>query len=256
MAGLLQWTYGVTTVPSRRGTTLPRTLASLRASGFPDPVLFVDGIDHHEALSWEKEFSLPVVNRYPALLTFGNWVMALEELYIRSPNIHRYAVFQDDFVCSRNLRAYLDAQPYPDGEGGRPKGYWNLYTFNFYSRRAPRDQTVRREPPKGFYASPTQQGFGAVALVFDRQGVWDVLQDRGNIVTRPSHPTDRAWRAVDGGIVEAMKRVGRYEMVHCPSLVQHIGDVSSMGNPRHQVAESFRGEDFDLLSLLPAGARP
>lgn len=256
MAGPIRWAYGVTTVPGRRGTFLPRTLASLKANGFPDPVLFVDGIDHHEALSWEKEFGLPVVNRYPALLTFGNWALALAELYVRNPNIERYAVFQDDLVCSKNLRAYLDALHYPDGKHGTEKGYWNLYTFNFYGRRVPRDRTVRREPHKGFYPSPTQQGLGALALVFDREGVWDVLGDRDNILTRPSHPNERSWKAVDGGIVEAMKRRGRKEMVHYPSLVQHTGHKSAMGNMRHEDAESFRGEDFDLLSLLPAGMRP
>jgi hypothetical protein len=254
MGGKVRWAYGVTTVPQRRAKLLPETLASLKASGFGDPVLFVDGCDHGVALEYEREFGLPVVNRWPFIKTFGNWALALAELMIRNPVMDRYALFQDDLVCARNLRAYLDALPFPDGKSGRDKGYWNLYTFNFYSRRVPRDRTVRKEPMRGFYTSPTQQGLGAVGLVFDRDGVWDVLTDRGNIVTRPAHPNQRAWSAVDGGIVEAMKRQGRREMVHYPSLLQHRGLHSVMGNQRHQDADSFPGEDFDLLTLLPRAA--
>lgn len=243
------WAYGLTTVPQRRKTLLPRTLASLREAGFPSPVLFVDGCTHQEAISYEEEFGLPVVNHYPFLRTFGNWALGLAELSIRNPNVDRYAMFQDDFVCSRNMKGYLDHSPFPDGKEGRPKGYWNLYTFIENQGRFPRDQTVRKEQPVGWIES-NQRGLGAVALVFNREGVWDLLSERGHIVTRPSHPNDRAWTNVDGGVVKAMHRWGRREYVHNPSLVQHVGLLSVMGSNRHRSAVSFRGEDYDLLQLL------
>jgi hypothetical protein len=41
-------------------------------------------------------------------------------------------------------------------------------------------------------------------------------------------------------------------MVHHPSLVQHTGDVSAMGNRPHQKASSFPGEEYDALTLLEA----
>lgn len=245
----ITWVCGLTTVPKRRKDILPTTLRSLKNAGFPDPVLFVDGIDHREALDWEQEFDLPVVNRNPTILTFGNWVLGLGELYIRNPLASRYAMFQDDFVCSRNLRPYLDQCPFPD------RGYLNLYTFDQYWRKAPRDETARRERKEGWYRS-TQQGLGAVALVFDREGVWDLLTHKDNIVTRPAHAGERRWRNIDGGIVDAMKKQGRYEFVHNPSLVQHTGMRSTMGSGRHPTASSFRGEEFDCLSLLSKASIP
>jgi hypothetical protein len=65
-------------------------------------------------------------------------------------------------------------------------------------------------------------------------------------------PTDlkRGHRAIDGGVVSALNKVGRYEYVHSPSLVQHTGKVSAIGNREHPTADSFRGEDYDALELL------
>jgi hypothetical protein len=55
-----------------------------------------------------------------------------------------------------------------------------------------------------------------------------------------------------------MAEAGFTEYVHAPSLVQHTGEVSSMGNPwddtpgakRYPFAQTFPGKDFDPLTLL------
>jgi hypothetical protein len=60
----------------------------------------------------------------------------------------------------------------------------------------------------------------------------------------------RGHKFIDGGIVAAMNRVGWSEYVHVPSIVQHIGHVSSIGHNRHPDSGTFKGEDFNLLSLL------
>jgi len=245
----LQWVYAVVTVPPRRGKLLPQTLASLKAGGFPAPVLCVDGADHREALSYEMEFGLPVLSRYPTIKTFGAFALTLAEIYIRNPHADRFAMFQDDFVCVRNLRQYLEACPYPDGKEGRSKGYWNCYLFNSEYKRCPRDRTVKQQRITGWYPS-LQRGLGAVALVFNREAVWDLLSEKGHIVTRPAHAGVKSWRNIDGGIVDALKKQGYREHVHSPSLVQHMGIVSSMKSHRHPTAASFPGVDFDALDLL------
>jgi hypothetical protein len=117
----VRWSCGVTTIPAGRPNLLPRTLASLRAAGFGPFRLFVDG--DRDAASWEREFGYDVTVRYPALRTFGNWILALAELLIRNPGADRYLVAQDDFVTCRNVRSYLERCPYPD------RGYLNLLTF-------------------------------------------------------------------------------------------------------------------------------
>lgn len=234
----LSWAYGVTTVPERRDALLKRTLASLKLAGFPSPRLFVDNCKDPGEY---KEFGLEITTRHPRIRTHMNWVLALYELYGREPNAQRYALFQDDFVTYRNLCSYLEQTPYPDG--GR--AYLNLYTFPSNQALCPKAKDGNEQV--GWYPS-NQLGRGAVALVFSREATLELLCSR-HMVDRPMDP-NRGHKAVDGGIVTALKKVGYREYVHNPSLVQHMGDVSVMGNKPHQKAGSFRGEDFDALNLL------
>lgn len=226
------WAYGVTTVPSRLTNELPRTLDSLKLAGFDKPRLFIDGAKDD---SKYQQFGLETTCHYPNLRTFGNWITALIELYIRQPEAGRYAIFQDDFVTYRNLRGYLEKSPYPD------KGYLNLYTFPSNQGLAPKDGTY------GWYLA-NQLGRGAVALIFNKEAAKALLYSR-HIVDRPEDPL-RGHKSIDGGIVTALKKAGFSEYVHNPSLVQHIGDISSMGNERQKKAISFKDQDFDALDLL------
>ena len=226
----MNWSYGVTTVMARKATLLPRTLASLNRAGFPCPRLFVDGCkDPAEYASSGFE----VTARYPSLRTSGNWMLALAELYLRDPTADRFAIFQDDFVTYRNLRAYLDSCSYPT------KGYWNLYTF-------PHNQG-RCKGKQGWFLSD-QLGKGAVAIVFNNEAA-RLLLGHQRMIDRILNP-DRGWQFIDAGIVEAMKQAGWSEYVHNPSLVQHTGDVSSMGKKRHAKAISFRGENFNAEEMI------
>lgn len=241
----MQWSYGVTTVPSRRNTTLPVTLKSLDNAGFPRPVLFIDGPNWgYTAFSMLTTYS-----RDYSVGTVGNWILAAWSLYLRDPLADLYAVFQDDLIACKNLREYLESIPYLDN------GYWNLYTF---PHNQPEQLSVRVENGqfthaeimpgvKGFYRS-CQWGKGAVALVFNRQAITSLLSNRILV----NKPQDRVigTKGIDGAICDSMKSMGITEYVHNPSLVQHIGEVSSMGNPRHEQAISFPGEGFDAMELL------
>lgn len=233
------WAYGITTCTKRlTNGLLERTIKSLAKGGFPSPRLFIDGVPN-ETL---PEFAghLEITCRNPPVRIYGNFHLGLLELFIRQPHADLFAIFQDDFITSLNLRQYLESQHYPN------KGYWNLYTF-------PQNE----KPQQGFYLS-NQLGKGAVALVFNNEAVKHLLTNNFWIC-RPSirHKNpDRAWKFVDGGIVEAMKQGGYKEYVHNPSLVQHTGIKSSLGNGRQQLARTFRGEDFDLMSLVKPREQP
>lgn len=228
----MKWAYGLTTVGGRRKDLLPRTLASLRAGGFDRPRLFVDGTN--DIPDWETEFGLDVTARTTPLRTYGNWTLALAELYLREPLADRYAVFQDDFVTYRNLREYLEHCKYPD------KGYWNLYSFPRNEALAPADKT-------GWFKTD-QKGKGAVALVFDRKAVLALLSNQ-HMVERPLN-VHKGHKSVDGGLVTAAQLAGWTEYAHMPSLVQHTGVHSSMGNRPHQLSGSFRGEETDALTFF------
>lgn len=227
----MKWAYGITTVPERLETVFPQTLESLRLAGFDQPRLFVDG--ENDCSKYSK-FGLEVTLRYPRVKTAANWVLSIVELYLREPSADRYAIFQDDFVTYRNLRQYLDTRGYPD-----EKGYCNLYTF-------PQNQQLATAGHKGWFES-NQKGKGAVALVFSNEALIALLHQT-HLIERPK--SVRGDRAIDGGIVSAMKKAGYKEYVHSPSLVQHTGLVSSMGNPKHPLAPAFEGEGFDAMKLL------
>lgn len=228
---IMNWAYGVTTVPERKNDLLPHTLESLRMAGFDKPRLFVDGIK--EAGDYAR-IGLEVTTRHPQIRTFANWCLALGELYLREPTADRYAIFQDDFVTYRNLRQYLEKVPYPD------KGYINLYTM-------PRNQALCPVNHTGFYLS-NQLGKGAVGLVFSNEAVLTLL-GQYHMLQKPKD-SKRGWKSLDGAIVTAMKLAGWKEYVHSPSLLQHTGITSSMKNRQQPLAESFKGEDFDALELL------
>jgi len=260
MAGVpcLRWAYGVTTVPSRKDDLLPKTLASLKEAGFAKPRLFVDGAKNAEAGWWEDKFNLEVTARYPRVLVHGNWVLSLYELYLRDPKAERYAILQDDIVCVRNLRGYLERTEYPDGPVNKDcdPGYWNLYA-------SPSQQVPGRKD--GFHLS-SQNGKGALALVFSRQAVITLLSSP-HMAARPCD-AQRGWRIVDGGIIDSFRKEGWKEYVHSPSLVRHTGKVSTFdkrpgavdaGEGGFRWADvydmtTFPGEEYDALKLLTAPA--
>ncbi len=250
------WSYGLMTVSSRRRDLLPRTLASLRAGGFEQPRLFLDGGTHEEAASYEREFSLPVSARNPALQIAPNWTLTLLELYLRNPHADRYMIAQDDLICVRNLRQYLEACAYP------LSGYLNLYLYAHNEQHC---------PTPGWHQS-NQKGLGALMLVFSNEAAITLLSSQEFL----RRPKDLAgWRCVDGGIVHCLRRAGWREYVHRPGLVQHTGIVSTNSKekgitpledvkfPRSHwhpstLAHTFPGEQFDALSLLsslPATAK-
>ena len=228
------WSYGMTCVPSRLNTTALKTLRALTAAGFESPRLFVDGPGGIP----EPYCHLEVTQHVPRLRTFGNWVTAAWELYIRSPRADRYAIFQDDFVTYQNLRLYLEKSPYPKNS------YLNLYVYP--SKHNDKERDI------GWFEAE-QKGLGAVALVFDNRSMRQLLQAM-HLVDRPfnAYGTKKEYKSVDGAIVTALNKANIKEYCHNPSLVQHIGMQSSMGNGVHPQAKTFRGETYNALSLVPS----
>lgn len=235
----MKWAYGVTTVSERVTTLLPQSLRSLAQAGFGEPRIFLDNDSGSHLVNGNAYHS---TTRNPRVRSYGNWLLALAELVIREPQVDRYAIFQDDLVTYKNLRGYLEQCKYPRD------GYWNLYTFPQNQAKAPVDPTGQSSQAQGWYLSD-QRGKGAVALVFSNDVAYKMLYS-AHTWTRLRDP-HRGWQAIDGGVVTALGHQGIKEYVHNPSLVQHMGDVSSMGHGPYPKAMSFKGESFDALSLLP-----
>jgi hypothetical protein len=235
MQQTMKWAYGITTIPKRKDTLFARTMSSLACAGFDQPRIFVDDCNNPHDY---REYNLSVTTRYPKIRTVGNWMLGLLELYIREPWADRYAMFQDDIVTYPNLRGYLESCKFPESFA-----YWNLYT-------AVKNEHQIQDKPEGWHPSD-QLGRGALALVFDRLGVQALLTAQ-TIIRKPMCP-DRGWENLDGAIVTGLTHNGNSykELVHNPSLVQHLGEgLSAMETPVRPTAQTFRGENFDALGLV------
>lgn len=245
------YAYGITTVPVRRFTTLPHTLRSLSAGGFHIPRLFVDTPMRKDHELYE-DIKLDATFRYPPLGIHGNWILSLYELYLREPLVDRYAIFQDDTICYRNLRKYLDRCPLASNQ------CWNLYTFPPGTQTAPpppEPSGGNLSPQRASWCGPVgsgwflsnQLGRGACALVFPRDAVKRILSHR-HIIDKGENVQRR--NTIDGAISEVIRDLKITEYVHDPSLVQHIGTISSVNHPTYPACWTFLGESFDALNLL------
>ncbi len=222
----MKWAYGVTTVPERIGTLLPQTLASLAAAGFDRPVLFVDGqitgYGDHEVVC------------HPRVGQMRNWMHALFYLFT-TKDADRYAIFEDDVLACRQLREYLER--FPAG-----KVYWNLITLD--------ENHVFTQDVPGWHES-NQLGRSACGLVFDRSTV-DCLLRMERFVRGPGNGETMS----DAVVIGTLKSLGYKELVHYPSLLQHVGLESTLGNSIGRVS-AFVSEDVDLLSVpAPEPAAP
>lgn len=229
---MISWEYGITATKTRLFDLLPRTVTSLRLGGFDNPRIFADGASWGFPGAFKEAHKLEVTPRYPAVGAFGNFVLSMWELYLRNPNADRYAMFQDDIVCYRNLREYLE-------KFECPKGYWNLYTEN---------GNVKANL-KGWSVS-NQMGRGALALVFSNESLRHLLCQPYLVEHRRDSHT--GYKGIDKAIIESFKASdGSWrEYIHNPSLVQHTGQFSTVKNAGERTSPVFNGEDFDALSLL------
>lgn len=218
------WAYGVTTTPGRQ--YLDRTLESLARGAFDTPHLFSDGDGDY------SRYGLPVTVR-DNVGAWSNWVLSLVELYMREPGRTYYALFQDDVICYRNLRQYLEQSSIGSDY------YLNLYT-------APPPRQVKLDKT-GWHRS-NQLGRGALGLVMTNQVVRRLLASP--MLCNQLTSTGRTIPGgIDGALSSIMRSLGISEAVHHPSLVQHIGVESSLGNLPEE-ADSFLGEQFDALGFL------
>ena len=164
----------------------------------------------------------------------GNWWLGLHELWVRDPCAEFYALFQDDLVAVRNIRPYMEARRVPE------RCYFNLFSFPQNEELAPKGLT-------GWYLS-NQRGRGAVALVFPHNAAEALLSAR-HMVGKLTD-LDRGFLNLDGGVITAMIQAGFRECCHAPSLVQHTGRVSTMGNRPHPQSGTYR--DGDAMTFLEA----
>lgn len=227
---LTSWAVGITTAP-RRQPTLERCLRSLQACGWDQLHLFIDG-----DVSVAEEFSAASrTTRQPAAGAWRNFYLSLSELLRRSPTATALMMVQDDALWPTHLpvRDYLEQIRWPDD--GR-------FVISPYCCA---DYT---EEKSGWHEFRDTWAYGAVALIFSRSAAEEFLADP-IVVERCCHDYQAG---IDTVIGEWAKRRGIRVIFPTPSLVQHIGEVSTLWPTARAVglrrATRFVGDEFVVAS--------
>jgi len=204
----MKWAVGVTTA-ARPEPTLPRTLASLRRAGFESVRVFDD---REQVGAW------------------SNWLGTLRALLKTSPRADVLLACQDDIVCCRGLRAYLDRSLWPDGN----VAICSPYCPGTYRRAQPGWHQERR----GWHL------VGALCWAIARSAAEAIVEDLGAV---------EASRQIDARVGRWAAESGRTVWYHTPSLVQHTGIGNSALGDRLvndlRRAADFVGEEADACCI-------
>jgi hypothetical protein len=202
--GSLQWTVGLLTAP-RSVPTILSTLQSLQVAGFSPVHIFA------EPGSWipDKFRDYPRTVHSQRRGNFANFYSSLVALYQNRPDAQSYAIFQDDVRPAGGLKAWCDDQFWP-----LKAGLVSLFTPRVHAGA----ELGWRLLSPGFY-----RVFGGQALVFRRDVLQQFLADP-QIIREFQHGKNN-----DDAVVSAWAtRQGVRIAYHTPSLIQHVGIVSSI----------------------------
>jgi hypothetical protein len=223
-ATVRQWAVGVTTAP-RLHCTLECCLESLVRAGWQTPHLFIDS-----AVRIPQAFShLPGTFHDARIGAWPNYYLALGELLLRHPYADAYLIAQDDTLfCDReSLPDYLEKVLWPS----KTPGLVSLYC-------APADCGSR----PGWQRRRDSYNTGPVAMVFPRELAKAFITDTAVFEHRWS-PDPALATAVDDVVNRWASDHGLPLWFPTPSLVQHIGDTSTLW-PRARALGNRRASRF------------
>lgn len=232
------WVVGITTAP-RRQPTLRRCLTSLTLCGWDALHLFVDG----DVQIPEEFASTDRTLRRPAAGAWRNFYLSITELLRRSPAADALMLVQDDALWPAHLpvREYLQQIAWPDD--GR--FIISPYCCADYTADSP-----------GWHRFNDTWHYGAVVMIFSRESAEDFIAD-SVVIERCRNE----WPAgIDDVIGEWAQRTGISVYVPTPSLVQHIGETSTLWSTARAVglrrAARYLGDEHRIHRTQGIGPRP
>lgn len=211
------WAVGMTTAPRKKPTVSTALSTAVRA-GFTDGILFAEPDSLIPDLQGWR-----LVQRESTLGAFGNSMLALAELYYRNPTADAYLMLQDDIeFIDADVKAYLESVLWI----GKNTAAVSLFTSNAYAQKSP-----------GWYHFERQQWrWGACAWMFPNAFVRAVLADR-SVIDHAANPRTGK-RLVDHTIASYIRRQRNFVYFPWPSIVQHIGDTSTIWSERSKATGS------------------
>lgn len=213
----------MTTAP-RRTPTLPRALSSLQQAGFSELVhVFAEPGTWTQAPRPNDERTI-THDHVVTLGCFDNWKYALMYLlaWTAAPWL---LIVQDDAIWAPGSADRLRAET--SVQRGLRTGFLSSYV------------TASDVPPGALDGwNECRSGWnlcGALALCVPREAAGELLQHRRFV-------RHRKRQQVDAVIAESMLDLGRPSYVHVPSLVDHVGETSTLGHD--DVSPKLRGYRF------------
>ncbi len=210
------WAVGITTAP-RRIPTLGSCAESILHAGWPEPKLFVDGKTEIP----ESIATLETSRRDSSIGAFPSYVVSLLELYMQHPRADAFMMVQDDALMlgTPATRDYLEKILWPcDGPC-----IASLYCSTRYS-----------QIEHGWHQLDEPWVWGAVAFVFSREAVKALLTSP-LLATHREQPEDKGLYRIDVLIGQFAEEEGIPIYYPTPSLVQHIGTISTIWNTARAV---------------------
>lgn len=224
-----RWAVGVTTAPRRVSTLMP-CVQSLLSVGFADIHLFIDGdVDIPEMFH-----DLPRSQQIPALGVRQSYYRALVKLLEAYPDADTLLLVQDDAWWPPHLpvREYLESCLWPGSQPGLVSAWCSS------------DDT---QPSAGWFATQRPWRFGAVAFIYPREFAERFIHDPLIQQACAVPPGTRS-----GGLSMLIGDWAARSQIPIvfptPSLVQHLGDVSTIYESSRAVgvryASRFLGDEM------------
>jgi len=212
------WAVGVLTAPRER-PTLPRTLKSLAAAGWPAAEVLIHQ-DPHSSGSWP------------------NWYAMIRRLLSIDRRADVLLLVEDDAVVCRDLRPYVEQTLWPADDCA----YCSPYAPTPYNEH-PDVPLGWHEEARGFYA------VGSICLAMPRPAAEVLVRDLAYQV--------RAVKQIDARVGMWAADTGRSCWYHKPSLAQHVGiGNTAFLSRRHKPDTDHalrRAGDFVGEDATPAG---
>lgn len=174
--------------------------------------------------------------------SFYNYKRALEFLVIKFPNSDAYIIAEDDILCSKELRNYLDYSLWPENTA-----YCSCFTPQAYKS----DKSGWNKINLGIYS------YMAQFYVFPNKIVKKVLNDLDDtdLIRQLLDNSGIDYRNSMDCVLGGWAKLNQFDVYyHTPSLIEHIGDgISTLGNNEHEfcrTSEDFIGENTNALSYF------
>lgn len=226
----LRWAIAMLTAP-RGICTIDGTLQSLRAADLSPDIIFAEPGSTAPTDLGNSKF----VRHEKALGNYRNFYYCLSTLLQQYPDADCFAVFQDDIKVANGLRRWCDQEFWP-----QDAGIVSLFTARAHADRRPGWRVLF----PGFH-----RVFGGQALVF-RSDTLKVFLSDPQVISELSYGKHN-----DDAVVSAWATRRRLGIAyHTPSLVDHVGNVSSIytEGPDRRVCAAAVGSVADVDRWQPA----